>query len=249
MTTTADQTAPLYLARARIDVPRFSEWARERNEHDTAHGFHSLFTELFGELAPRPYRVKMPTNGKHGTLYGYTRCRAEELQRSAADFGEPLQLTVVPPDHIMTKLMPDHWIEGRQMGFEIRVRPTVRYNQQGDVGREIETDAFSRYVELHPELAKTADRGEVYTEWLCRRLENDDAVSVDRAQTRLAGVEYVSAKLSARARSFKAPQAVINGVLTIRDGSKFQELLARGCGRHRAFGFGMLLLRPLQSAR
>jgi len=30
----------------------------------------------------------------------------------------------------------------------------------------------------------------------------------------------------------------------VRDPTGFAALLARGVGRHRAFGFGMLLLRP-----
>ena len=36
----------------------------------------------------------------------------------------------------------------------------------------------------------------------------------------------------------------MSGALTITDGEKFAQLLARGIGRHRAYGYGMLLLRP-----
>jgi CRISPR system Cascade subunit CasE len=39
-------------------------------------------------------------------------------------------------------------------------------------------------------------------------------------------------------------EAVFEGTLEVRDAALFQALLARGVGRHRAFGFGMLLLRP-----
>lgn len=45
-------------------------------------------------------------------------------------------------------------------------------------------------------------------------------------------------------RDFLAPQAKLGGILTVQDGTAFQTLLARGIGRHRAFGYGMLLLRP-----
>jgi CRISPR system Cascade subunit CasE len=38
-------------------------------------------------------------------------------------------------------------------------------------------------------------------------------------------------------------EAVFEGTLEVRDDTLFQALLARGVGRHRAFGFGMLLLR------
>jgi CRISPR system Cascade subunit CasE len=40
------------------------------------------------------------------------------------------------------------------------------------------------------------------------------------------------------------PNAVLEGTLTVGDPDAFARLLARGIGRHRAFGFGMLLLKP-----
>ena len=42
----------------------------------------------------------------------------------------------------------------------------------------------------------------------------------------------------------EGPDAVFRGRLRIEDDAGFTELLARGIGRHRAFGFGMLLLAP-----
>jgi CRISPR system Cascade subunit CasE len=39
-------------------------------------------------------------------------------------------------------------------------------------------------------------------------------------------------------------EAVFEGNLEVADDALFRQLLARGVGRHRAFGFGMLLLRP-----
>ena len=38
----------------------------------------------------------------------------------------------------------------------------------------------------------------------------------------------------------------MQGNLTITEPEKFACLLARGVGRHRAYGYGMLLLRPLR---
>jgi CRISPR system Cascade subunit CasE len=42
----------------------------------------------------------------------------------------------------------------------------------------------------------------------------------------------------------EGPDAVLRGRLQIEDGNGFARLVARGIGRHRAFGFGMLLLMP-----
>jgi CRISPR system Cascade subunit CasE len=41
---------------------------------------------------------------------------------------------------------------------------------------------------------------------------------------------------------------VFSGLLQVEDAAAFTALLARGIGRHRAFGFGMLLLKPATSA-
>ena len=42
----------------------------------------------------------------------------------------------------------------------------------------------------------------------------------------------------------RKPDVTMQGALTVRDPPQFDALLRRGVGRHRAFGFGMLLLRP-----
>ena len=39
----------------------------------------------------------------------------------------------------------------------------------------------------------------------------------------------------------------MTGELEVGDSERFLHLLARGVGRHRTFGFGMLLLRPASS--
>jgi CRISPR system Cascade subunit CasE len=45
------------------------------------------------------------------------------------------------------------------------------------------------------------------------------------------------------------PDATFEGRLQIGDPQAFAELVARGVGRYRAFGFGMLLLRPAVGSR
>ena len=46
------------------------------------------------------------------------------------------------------------------------------------------------------------------------------------------------------AQRVTGPDALFSGELTVHDPEGFAALIARGVGRHRAFGFGMLLLRP-----
>jgi CRISPR system Cascade subunit CasE len=40
------------------------------------------------------------------------------------------------------------------------------------------------------------------------------------------------------------PQALFGAEAVVVDGERFADLLARGIGRHRAFGFGMVLVAP-----
>ena len=48
-------------------------------------------------------------------------------------------------------------------------------------------------------------------------------------------------------RASEGPHAVMRGSLTIADPSAFSRMLAQGVGRHKAYGYGMLLLRPART--
>jgi CRISPR system Cascade subunit CasE len=45
-------------------------------------------------------------------------------------------------------------------------------------------------------------------------------------------------------RHHEGPDATMSGTLRIDDPSAFASALSHGIGRHRTFGFGMLLLAP-----
>ena len=51
-------------------------------------------------------------------------------------------------------------------------------------------------------------------------------------------------KAGARLKPIAGHAIAIVGVLCVVDELHFAEAIARGVGRHRAFGFGMLLLAP-----
>ena len=117
--------------------------------------------------------------------------------------------------------------------------------------RETERDVFLRPVEtaIEPEVPPT--RAEVYLAWLARQW--GDAVTLE--STRLEGFRLVrmmrrmQPDLDSAGRPLRRlvyPQALLHGELTICDGATFATSLARGMGRHRAFGYGMVLLRPLR---
>ena len=102
-------------------------------------------------------------------------------------------------------------------------------------------------------------RAECYLLWLEARLRDAGA-----AVAREPGRESPSAPLAARVDAFRftrllardrsgarsraqytdGPDATITGTLVVEDPERFADGLARGVGRFRAFGFGMLLLSP-----
>nr|WP_294548535.1 type I-E CRISPR-associated protein Cas6/Cse3/CasE [uncultured Rhodopila sp.] len=104
----------------------------------------------------------------------------------------------------------------------------------------------------------------VYRDWLCDRIGVAAAVGDARlASLRDARLwrrgepgESAAAKMHGRPRprlgrraAMGRREAVFEGTLEVRDAGAFRDLLARGVGRHRAFGFGMLLLRSVDSNR
>jgi CRISPR system Cascade subunit CasE len=107
------------------------------------------------------------------------------------------------------------------------------------------------------------EREEIYRDWLAARMAGGAAllsariVSLrDATLWRKGEPGASSGRLTARrmydgARRRHGPrtqigrrEAVFEGMLLVKDADAFAALLARGVGRHRAFGFGMLLLRP-----
>jgi CRISPR system Cascade subunit CasE len=138
--------------------------------------------------------------------------------------------------------MPATWRAGDRFGFEVRVRPILRTDKDGNRERTREVDAF---------LTSPAgsNRGEVYTAWLRERMA-DGGAQIERAHLKAFRLSRVSRRGSAKEdsprvlRQATGPEATFTGILSVHDAEAFAGLLARGIGRHRAFGFGMLLLRP-----
>jgi CRISPR system Cascade subunit CasE len=150
--------------------------------------------------------------------------------------------------HCDTREVPT-FVVGQQLGFRARVCPIARTRRPGERlpgldrrGRvkHREIDAF-----IHATLTAASDaeidREVVYMRWLDKELQRNGASSLDKA--RLVDFRRVFMRRHGGGR-IERPNAVLEGDLTVRDPVAFRALLARGVGRHRAFGFGMLLLRP-----
>ena len=251
-------TEAINMVRTDVSTKDLHRWMSTRRLNSQEHAFHCLLVETFGkELAPKPFRTMFPKNGDIATLYGYTEHQAEELREAAALFACPLQASIIPAQSIECKPMPTEWRTGKRLGFEVRVRPTVRLDRNpARVATEArhaahtshlqagsECDAFTWQIAQYPKGEMPHSRERIYCRWLEKQLE-DCGVALDTSSVTLASFRLTKSVRQRNGRNSTGPDAVLRGTLTVQDAEAFNQLLARGVGRHRAYGYGMLLLKP-----
>mgnify|MGYP003788654241 CR=1 FL=1 len=206
------------------------------------YGLHAWLGAAFGDLAPRPWRLLMDER-RPPRILGYAPHDASALQQRMAEFAEPSVLQVCPEPQMMiaSRAMPA-WQKGRRLGFQVLVCPTARKARSG-----VEKDLFLVHADSQDNDAGVS-RVTVYCDWAKERFSHY-SVTID--SMRLAGFRLVSQMRQTQSSNGKRilheivrPQALLVGDLTIQDPNEFTRLLKHGVGRHRAFGYGMVLLRP-----
>ena len=237
----ADQ---LQMVRAEIDMSDFNRWSGIRRFRDPDHAMHCLLTECFGGMAPKPFRLIAPSAGTNGVLYGYTTADAETLKEEAQIVADPLQFSLIRPDRLATKPMPTEWRIGKRLGFETRARPVRRRARGAEFGQGKEFDAFLLEAVQHPKDGMDRDREQVYVDWLSEQFSRFGGASLITEMTRVVSFRRARAFRRQNAGYTEGPDVVMRGEITVTDSDAFNSLLARGVGRHRSYGYGMLLLRP-----
>ena len=248
----------LYLIRVPLTISALARWAGERGwlpgravAFDEGRALHHLVDEAFGPGALRPFRLLVPSRSGNGNLYSYSSQDHEELRCALRHFALPDHLSVLREQRLASKAMPRDWRVGQRLGFDVRVRPVRRLHKdlvtpRGRFRNGCELDAFlsealHRYPGNREGMAEgKRSREAVYLDWLAERLAC--AAEVDRQTTRM--VRFHRTRVARGERAHEGPDATIHGTLTVTQPDAFGHLLARGVGRHRAFGYGMLLLRP-----
>jgi CRISPR system Cascade subunit CasE len=238
----------LHMVQLSPDMPRFIRWAEQhrllhqRLEDDLGYALHALLRAAFDTLTPSPFAFLRRAQ-RAPTLLAYSPHSGAALREQAAAFAEPDVVVAIGLEGMAEKQMPTRFAAGRRLGFTVRARPTVRVDRNGDRDRTCERDAFLAAI---ASVAKGdgPTRGEVYQAWLAQRLATGGA--------RIEHVVLDAFRLSTtlrrdatrRLHAFRGPEAEFSGVLNVTEPDRFTALLSDGVGRHRAFGFGMLLLKP-----
>jgi CRISPR system Cascade subunit CasE len=233
-----------HLMHIRPNLNRLLPWAQrqglvpDHGQGDLGYAFHAALRAAFADLAPQPFSYRAGQG-----LLAYT--TQPEGLRSAATLATPeladmLCLDTTPDaSGLLIRPFPNNWKQGQSLAFELRVRPVVRKDDK-------ELDAFLSAAQRMPD--ELLSRELVYADWLKKQFfgaaELHDVRMTEFSLSTVIRRGAAQAEGGRLKSPVNGPDAVFTGVLQVSDSQAFGVLLARGIGRHRAFGFGMLLLKP-----
>lgn len=252
-----------HMVHAPIDVRALMKWAglrglMRRGTFDDGWALHVLLSGMFGKGVLQPFRIFWSDRRRMGTLYGYASDDGAVLRETATTVAPPEYCAIIRPGQIRTKQMPRTFRSGQRLGFEMRARPVrrvyedVRDAKHGKVVKKgAEVDAFwleklrspADDATASPPLPSgaVAQREHCYRQWLTARLASAAEVKACRLRS------YRRAKAVRGPTVVEGPDVVLQGEVEVGDTSQFAHVLRHGVGRHKAYGYGMLLLRPANS--
>lgn len=241
----------LHLVKVPLRPDKFMAVARRRGlpvrDLDNGYLCHCMLRELWQDRAPVPFVVR--GRGRTLDIWGYSRVDAAHLIDHARAFGDPSLLAAIPDiEMVVSKPMP-RFETGRRLGFLLRACPIVRLTGGTNGHRAgAEVDAFlARCFAAGKEAV--VSREDVYRDWLTAKLDQAATTGVTVGKVRIAAIsrERLVRRTQGderRASRIERPDVRFEGDLSVVDGERFNEWLAHGVGRHRAFGFGALILVP-----
>lgn len=249
------ESSVLRLIRVPIRISALARWAADRGwvqsrGFDEGRALHHLLSETFGKAVVQPFRLLVPLRTNVGNLYAYSTASLDTLCNTARAIALPENLAVLGFDELVEKPMPTAWTIGQRLGFDLMTRPVRRLNASivdpetgAKFAKGAEVDAFLYHVlQPRPDAASeytACTREAVYLDWLADRLAG--TVVLDRSATRMT--RFQRNRIARGGAGPEGPEAVFHGTFSISDPPRFAIALARGVGRHRAYGYGMLLLR------
>lgn len=235
----------MYMVQLTARTGALLTWARQSGvpSRDLGYLVHNALRAAFGQAAPQPFTILDQPNGQALTLLGYGLNSKQDLLASRAYMAEPLLAEAFPAQALADKPMPTAWPAGTEFGFRVRCCPVARRHESD--GSKVERDVFLSACLRQP--GQPIDRQEEYLKWLARELGRGEAAELVSGRLR----SFRLRRLVRRSGRGKAPANMggerpdveMEGVLRVASPPSFANLIQRGIGRHRAFGFGMLLLR------
>lgn len=240
-------TDTLSLVRLRPDREALARWVAARRLQplgaDLGYAWHALLKAALGALAPQPFVDRLPVQADE--LLGYIRVAPTALRSALAvrtvDASAAAALGMAS---LHANDLPSTWQSGRCLSFEVRARPIARSRRHARSGGVDEIDVAPYRAFRDPEVS----REQAYCDWLSTQLQRDGAATLLEARLHAFRRTTVMRRRKEgdqrKAILVEGPEAWLRGLLRIDHGDAFSQLMARGIGRHRAFGFGCLLVAP-----
>jgi CRISPR system Cascade subunit CasE len=197
---------------------------------DPGYVIKTILTEAFGGPVLRPWALRAQRQ-QHAVIIAYS---SEPIDEITSRLGLALPSVRTCVGEVFGYPLPA-LAEGQRLRYTVRLCPTVRSTRRG------ETDAFLLAADVaSPDAGLTRDA--IYRQYLAERLQGArlDACRLEGFQLH-AMVRKREGGSGLAARKF--PDAILSGELTLVEPSLFMEVLAKGVGRQRAFGYGMVILQ------
>jgi CRISPR system Cascade subunit CasE len=252
---------PFFMVSLEIFSDRLMALGKQRGlplrEVDNGYLAHTVLGELFGDLAPRPFALHHH-RGRRLSILGYSESSAEALRSQADIFAEPPAHASCDWPSLASKPMPANWRKDSILGFRVRACPVVRRSGPGPAGERPgrEMDVYLAHIEEHQD--EPQPRGDIYVDWLRAVVSRSGGATIENARVNAFSLRHfvrrdsrrkptqVPAKQSSRQQAAGRPDVTFEGTLRVSDPAEFRLTLRKGIGRHKAFGFGMILLRAIR---
>lgn len=223
---------------------RVGAGVRSTQGFDLGYLVHWQLVTLFGDAAPRTFAIQSE-DGPWIDVLGYFEGEVDAMHAARAG-ADPAAVAACDWPAFGARPMPPAWRSGVRLDFETRVCPVVRRPRGTPHGRKgAEVDAFLAACDGAG--GAPVDRMTVYRGWIAKQFERDGAAVLSRFDAvafRRAVLHRRTQGDARRAQSLERPDLTATGTIEVGSPEAFDRLVRRGLGRHRAFGFGMLLLRP-----
>jgi CRISPR system Cascade subunit CasE len=212
---------------------------------DLGYTLHQALTETFGQATPKPFHLFAEPGCQ---LIAYSVHGAAELSNIAK-----AQQALVPDWEFASQAINlkgmqtaslHGWSPGQRYRFTVRARPVCRISHPTERKLPRECDVFLRAVASKSDPGGAwLDRETVYRSWFREQIPERAAQLLSVGISRMSRTQVYRKG----AASVDGPDVTFAGILEVRDPDMFNECVKRGIGRHRAFGFGMLMLASLSS--
>ena len=229
-----------HLIDVRIDGRAMYSWAKAIGLIGADQGYivHSLICAAYGSHRMQPFRMYNDQNSSQVRLLGYCAASAAELIAERQAVAEPLVSAGFLSE--VSKELPSTWKVGSTFSFNLLVSPVITIS-----GTRKQVDAFMR-------APAGSTRDAVYAEWLKKRF--DGKADIKQLTLKSFSLEKVARREMADengkrplGRTFTIPRAEFEGVISVVDSDAFESLFQNSIGKHGAFGYGAVLLRPTKA--